>query len=190
MSWLFQSACRLCQFFTNANQNDKTQWNCKIWIKIKTEKQFCMQMAWLGIFSNPSIVVCLKGMISLQITVHDQLQVACKGVEPFYNCIVPMGFFPWEIQVAFPREPTVHAGCFSVSIIHQTLTWITGSLMCAQMLMNAIAHRGVQTHVRESALKVDSGRKFHAAPGNRTCINSMMVQCSNQLSYIPTQFRY
>ena len=54
-----------------------------------------------------------------------------------------MGFLPWEIPVAFPGEsqlrqsratqPTVHAGCFSVSIIHRTLTWTTGSLMCAQM---------------------------------------------------------
>ena len=41
------------------------------------------------------------------------------------NCIVPLGFLPWEIRVAFPGEgqlwqsratqPTVHAGCFSVS---------------------------------------------------------------------------
>ena len=45
-----------------------------------------------------------------------------------------MGLLPWEIQVAFRRESqlrkshatqsTVHAGCFSVFIIHQTLTWI------------------------------------------------------------------
>ena len=42
-----------------------------------------------------------------------------------HSCIVPMGFLPWEIRVAFPGEsklrlsratqPTVHAGCFSVS---------------------------------------------------------------------------
>ena len=61
----------------------------------------------------------------------------------FYNCIVPMWFFPWEIWVAFPTEnqllqscaaqPIVHAGCFSVSIIHRTPTWTTGSLTCAQM---------------------------------------------------------
>ena len=53
-----------------------------------------------------------------------------------YNCIVPMGFLPWEIQVAFPWEsqlrhccatqPTVHTGCSSVSITHQTLTYTTG----------------------------------------------------------------
>ena len=66
-----------------------------------------------------------------------------------------MGFLPWEIRVAFPGEsqlrqsratqPTVHAGCSSVSIIHRTLTWTTGSLTCAQMLMHAIAHEGVRT---------------------------------------------
>ena len=27
----------------------------------------------------------------------------------------------------------VHAGCFSVSIVHQTLTWTMGFLKCAQM---------------------------------------------------------
>ena len=47
-----------------------------------------------------------------------------------------------QIQVAFPREsqlqqscatqPMVHAGCFNVSIIHQTLTWTTEYLSCAQ----------------------------------------------------------
>ena len=72
-----------------------------------------------------------------------------------YNCIVPIGFLPWEIRVAFPGEsqlrqsratkPTVHAGCFSVSIIHRILTWTTGSLTCTQMLMQAMA-RGVYGH--------------------------------------------
>ena len=61
----------------------------------------------------------------------------------FYNCIVPVGFLPREIRVAFPGEsqlrqsraaqPTVHSGCFSVSIFHRTLTWTTGSLTCTQM---------------------------------------------------------
>ena len=67
-----------------------------------------------------------------------------------FNCIVPMGFLPWEIRVAFPvkprlrqsraTQPTLHAGCFSVSLIHRTLTWTTGSLTCAQMLTHANAH--------------------------------------------------
>ena len=82
---------------------------------------------------------------------------------------------PWEIRVAFPRksqlrqsratQPTVHSGCFSVSITHRTLTWTTGYLTCAQMLMHAIAHGGVRTHVKESALKVDSGRKIPSGTG-------------------------
>ena len=44
------------------------------------------------------------------------------------NCIVPLGFLPWEIWAAFPgerqlqqncpTEPTAHAGCFSVFHVH------------------------------------------------------------------------
>ena len=93
----------------------------------------------------------------------------------FYHSIVPLGFLPWEIQVAFPGESqlrqshatkaTVHAGCFSVSIIHQTLTWTTGTLTCAEMLMHVIAHVGVWTHVRESALKADSEGKIPCRTG-------------------------
>ena len=73
----------------------------------------------------------------------------------FYNCVVLMGFLPWEIRVAFPGEsqlrqsratkPTVHAGCFSVSIIHRTLTWTTGSLTCERILVPAI-DTGVYRH--------------------------------------------
>ena len=90
------------------------------------------------------------------------------------NDISPMGnsgCFPW----GKPAATTVHAGYFSVSIIHQTLTWTTGSLMCAQILMHANAHRGVWTHLRKSALKVDSHRKIPCALGNQTCVSGMMV---------------
>ena len=68
----------------------------------------------------------------------------------FYNCIVLIGLLPWEIRVSFPREsqlqqrhatqPMVHARCFSVSIIHQTLMWTTGYLTCAQVLIYVSAH--------------------------------------------------
>ena len=114
----------------------------------------------------------------------------------FYNCIVQMGFLPWEIQVAFPGEsqlrqsratqPTVHARCFSVSIIHRTLTWTTGFLAYAQMLMHAIAHGCVWTHVRQSTLKVDSGRKI---PYRTMKLNPHQRRAGPmlyQLSYIPT----
>ena len=41
-----------------------------------------------------------------------------------------------------------------------------GSLMCKQMLMHVIAHRGFTDTVRESALKADSGGKFLAIQGS------------------------
>ena len=69
-----------------------------------------------------------------------------------------LGFSHGESRIAFLGEsqlrqsrdtqPTVHAGCFSVSIIRPTRTWTTGSLTCAEMLMHAIAHGGVRVHVR------------------------------------------
>ena len=63
------------------------------------------------------------------------LAAGCRETVPFntffYNCIVPLGFPPWEIRVAFfgerqlqqsrASQPTVHAGRFSVSIINRTL---------------------------------------------------------------------
>ena len=57
-------------------------------------------------------------------------------------------YFPGESQLRQSRatHPTVHAGCFSVSLIHRTLTWTTGSFTCTQMLMHAIAHVGVYGH--------------------------------------------
>ena len=67
----------------------------------------------------------------------------------------PTGFLPWKIRVDFHGEshlrrsratqPTVRAACFSVSIIHRTLTWTTGSLESAHMLMHAIAHESART---------------------------------------------
>ena len=87
------------------------------------------------------------------------------------------------------RYPTtVHGGCFSVSIIHRTLTWTTGYLPCAQTLMHAIAHRGARTPQESLHWKLTLGEKSLAAPGNRTCVSGVPVRCSNQMSYIPILF--
>ena len=76
--------------------------------------------------------------------------------------------------------------CFSLSMIHWTLTWTTGALMCMQMLMHAIAHKGVWTHVRESALEVDSGTKILCCTreSNLSQQHAGLTLC--QLSNIPT----
>ena len=93
------------------------------------------------------------------------------------------------LQLVFPRESQlqqscttqtmVHAGCFSVSIIHQTLAWTSGSLTCAQMLINACnCTQGCMDTVRQSAPL--------STPGNQTRVSGVPVQLSHsQLSYIP-----
>ena len=108
----------------------------------------------------------------------------------FYRCVAPLVFLPQEIRLAYPGEcqlwqsnatqPTVHAGCFNNSITHWTLTGTTRSVTSAQLLMSGIAHEGVQTPVRESALKVAVGKKSLAAQGNRTCVGGVPVRrCTN-----------
>ena len=106
-----------------------------------------------------------------------------------YNCILPIGFPSWEIGVAFPGESQlrqshaiqakVHAGCFSVFIIHRTLTWTTESLTYAQMLMHAIAHGDVRTPQEDRHSKLTLGEKSLAAAGNRTCVSDVPVRCSS-----------
>ena len=80
----------------------------------------------------------------------------------------------------------VCAGYAGVAIIHGTLTWTTGSLSCAQILMHVIAHRGVRTLKESLHWKLTLERKSLSALGNWTCISGMTVQCSNQLSYSPS----
>ena len=86
----------------------------------------------------------------------------------FYNCIVPLGFLPTGNSGCYPREgqlrqsrvtlPAVPAGCFSVSIIHRTRTWTIGSLNVCTDVNACGCTRGCTDTVKESALKVDSGR--------------------------------
>ena len=114
----------------------------------------------------------------------------------FYKCIVPMGFLPWEIEVALPgksqlwqscaTQPTVHGGCFSVSIMHWILTWTTWSLTWVQMLMHATAGGGGGMNtIRESALKVDSGRKIPCCTGESNLHQWRADLMRYQLSYVP-----
>ena len=72
----------------------------------------------------------------------------------------------------------VRAGYVCVAIIHKTLTWTVGSLTCAQMLMHAIAHTGVQTPKESLHRKLTLGRKSLAALGDRTCVSGVTVRCS------------
>ena len=67
-----------------------------------------------------------------------------------------------------------------VAINHRTLTWTTGSLTRAQMLMHAIALGGVRTPKKSVHWKLNLGNKCLAAPGNRTCVSGVTVRCSTE----------
>ena len=64
-----------------------------------------------------------------------------KKQKNFIN-VVPMGFLPEELWIAFPRKSQLRQShnptkgpcwVFDVSIVHQTVTWTEGSLTCTQM---------------------------------------------------------
>ena len=107
------------------------------------------------------------------------------GISPTENS----GCFPrGQSDVTESRYPTYGAcaGCFNASTINRTLTWTMGSLTCAVMLtMHAIAHGGVRTHVRDSALKVDFRGKSFAAKGNWNCVSGEPVRRSTNWATSP-----
>ena len=113
-----------------------------------------------------------------------------------YHGVVPLGFLQWEIRVDFPREsqlrqsratqPTVHAECFCVSLIHWALTWATGSLTCAHMLMHAIAHGGYRHSKRVCTDSWLWEKKIPCRPGESNLRQRRAGPTFYQLSYIPT----
>ena len=114
-----------------------------------------------------------------------------------YNFIVPLGFIPWKIRVAFPGEsqlrqiratqPTVHAGRFSVSIIHRTLTWTTGSNVRTDVDACGCT-LGCTDTVKESALKADAEKKIPRRTGESNLPQRRAGPMLYRLSYIPTFF--
>ena len=75
--------------------------------------------------------------------------------------------------------PNLRCMLVSVSRIHRTLTWTT-----------RISSRGVRTHVRESSLKVDSGRKIPCRTGESNLHQGRAGPTPWQLSYIPVPLYY
>ena len=97
-----------------------------------------------------------------------------------------MRFLPRKIRVAFPGEsqlrqsratqPTVHAGCSSVSIVHRTLTGDYGIFNVRTDVNACDCTRGCTDTVRESALKVDSGRKIPCRTGESTELHPHLIR--------------
>ena len=87
-------------------------------------------------------------------------------------------------RVTLP-QPAVHAGCFSVSIIHRTLTWTTGSLKCAQMLIHTVAHV-VYTHRKRVCTESWLWERNPLPQGKSNLSQRRAGPTLYQLSYIPT----
>ena len=145
---------------------------------------------------NVIIMVIKKKWIHIYFCAHFPILRDIKEFFFFYITVLShWDFFHGKSRLLSPgkascgsraTQPRVHAGCFSVSIIHQTMTWTTGSLALAQMLMRAVAHVGCGHCKRVCAGSWLSEKNSLAALGNRTCLSDTLVQ-HYQLSYIPTQ---
>ena len=129
--------------------------------------------------SSPSIRIELGpcGCFGIFVVVFFEQLYCPIGISPMWNS----GCFHRESQLRQIRatQPILHVGCFSVSIIHQTLTWTKESLTCTHMLKHVIAHRGVQTLARKSALKVDSGKKISCCTGK----SNLHKRCAGPMLY-------
>ena len=77
-----------------------------------------------------------------------------------------------------------HAGCFSVSIIYQTLKWTTGSLTRTGVNV-CDCSQGCMDTTRESAPKVDSGRKIPRHTRESNLHDWHACPTLHQLSYNP-----
>ena len=139
-------------------------------------------------------MVVLAAAAVVMVVVVVVVVVVLKKKNNFLQLYCPNGISPVGNSGCLPRgkpatQPTVHAGCFSVSIVHRTLTWTSGFSTCTQLFMHAIAQGGARTHVRESALKVDSGRKIPCRTGESNLRQQRASPILYQLSYIPTHSR-
>ena len=114
----------------------------------------------------------------------------------FYKCIVPMGFLPWEIRGTFIGEsqlrqrratqPTVQAGCLSFFRNPPNSNMGYGIFNMLSDVNACDCNRGLTDTVRESALKVDSGRKIPRRTGESNLRRRRADPILYQLSYIPT----
>ena len=105
-----------------------------------------------------------------------------------------MGFLPWEIRAAFPGEcqlrqsrapqTTVHAGCFKY-FHNPPNSDIDYGIFNVRTVVNTFdCTRGHTDTVRESALKVDSGRKIPCRSGESNLRQRRAGPMLYHLSYV------
>ena len=113
----------------------------------------------------------------------------------FYNCVVPMGFLPREIRVAFSGEsqlpqsryPT-YSACWMFQCFHNPPNSDVGyGIFNVRTDVNACdCTRWCTDTGRESALKVDSERKIPCRTGKSNLSRQRDGPTLYKLSYTPT----
>ena len=106
-----------------------------------------------------------------------------NGISPVGNS----GCFSREsqLQQSCATQPTLHAGCFSVSIIHQTQDMDYRIFNVHTDVHACNCTQGCTDTVREPALKVDSGRKIPCHTRKPNLPEWRAGPTLYQLSYIP-----
>ena len=138
---LFVTHLLLRKLFVNIN----VVWffHCNLETRPKPVEILCVQLfsfAWVSV-KCPSSVRHLHFLTS-----RDGYLATAHLLLHFITVLSQLGIrvaFTGESQLLWScaTQPMVPAGCFSVSIIHWTLTGTTGSLTCTQMLTHVIAYR-------------------------------------------------
>ena len=82
-------------------------------------------------------------------------------------------------------QPTVHAGCFTVSVIHQTLDTDYSIFNMHTGVNVSDCTGGCTDYIREPALKVDSGRKIPCRTGESNLNEWPANLTLYHLSYLP-----
>ena len=115
----------------------------------------------------------------------------------FCNCIVPFGFHPWKIWVVFPRgksaaiEPRypTYGACWMFQCFNNppnSNTYCRIFDVCTDVNLRGCT-REYTDNVRESAQKVDSGRKIPCRTEESNLRQRRAGPMLYQLSYVPTQ---
>ena len=114
----------------------------------------------------------------------------------WYNCIVPMGFFPWEIELPSPGKPAAtesrypsYGACWAFWCLHNPPNSdMDYGIFNVRTDVNACdCAWGCTDTLRESALKADSGRKIPCHTGKTNQHRGRAGPMLYQLNYIPTK---
>ena len=107
----------------------------------------------------------------------------------FYSCIVPLEFLPWQIHVTFPRERQLwqsryqtYGACWVFRCFHNpSNSDMDYRIFNVHTDVDACSYtQGCTDSIRESSLKVHSGRPIPCRTVNQTYLSGVPVQRSTK----------